>query len=144
VQALTTKTNFANPKRNANGFDLNRLQLLIAILSKHTSINLDNQDVYINVVGGMKISERSADLAVLSALASSHTKKPLDRETVFISEVGLTGELRQVTSLDKRIQELESLGVKKAIIPDHKKTKAKKATLQKCSFIAEVINMIKK
>jgi len=114
IQALASPATFGNPRRNTSGFDAGRLQLLIAILAKHTHIDLQNHDVYLNVVGGMKITERSADLAVLAALASSCTEIMVDNHSVFLAEASLTGELRPITSIERRLQEVKNLGIKKA------------------------------
>lgn len=117
VQALTCTTVFGYPKRTANGFDLNRLQILIAVLEKHAKLNLQNQDVFINVVGGIKLNEPAADLAVLTAIASSLLKKPLLEGTITFGEVGLSGELRKVNHEDKRRSEATKLGFPKIVGP---------------------------
>ncbi len=116
IQALTSVTNFGYPKRTTAGFDANRLQLLTAILSKRANINVSNQDIYINVVGGIKIEEPAADLAVALAIVSS-LKDIIISETVVIGELGLSGEVRYVPNLEKRIKEAEKLGFKKMICP---------------------------
>ena len=118
VQALVSKSPFGYPKRTANGFDLNRLQLLIAVLEKYGRLNLQDQDVFINVVGGMKLNEPAADLAVLMAIASSFTKKPIPKDTAIFGEVGLSGELRKTTHHQKRLKEAEKMGFKKIISPE--------------------------
>lgn len=115
VQALTSLSLFGYPKRTASGFDVNRLQLLIAVLQNHAKLNFSNQDVYINVIGGLELKEPAADLAILLALASSLKKIPLPSELVAFGEVGLAGELRSVTDVEKRIKESEKLGFKKII-----------------------------
>lgn len=109
VQALTTLTSFGYPKRTANGFDLNRLQMIIAILQEHANINLVNQDIFINIVGGMTIQEPAGDLAVALAILSAYRKKPLG-ETIAFGELGLTGEIRNVAQSGKREKEAEKLG----------------------------------
>ncbi|PKL36940.1 DNA repair protein RadA [Candidatus Peregrinibacteria bacterium HGW-Peregrinibacteria-1] len=121
VQALTNTTTFGYPKRTANGFDLNRLQILIAVLEKYAKLNLQNQDVFVNIVGGMKLKEPSADFAVLSAIASSFLKKPISPDTIIYGEVGLSGELRKVTHHEKRKQEATKLGFTKIISPETEK-----------------------
>ena len=115
VQALTSTSPYGYPKRTANGFDLNRLQILIAVLEKYGRLNLQNQDVFVNVVGGIKLSEPAADLAVLNAIASSFLKKPLPNDSIIFGEVGLSGELRKVCHADKRLKEAEKLGLKNVI-----------------------------
>ena len=116
IQALTSVTNFGYPKRTTAGFDSNRLQLLTAILSKRANLNLSNQDIYINVVGGIKIEEPGADLAVALAIVSSLKDIVVD-QTVVIGELGLSGEVRYAANLEKRIKEAEKLGFKKIICP---------------------------
>jgi DNA repair protein RadA/Sms len=119
IQALTSITNFGYPKRTTQGFDSNRLQLMTAILSKRVNLNLSNQDIYINVVGGIKIEEPAADLAVALAIVSS-LKDIVIQDTVVIGELGLSGEVRFVSNLEKRIKEAEKLGFKKIICPKNK------------------------
>ncbi len=116
VQALTDKTSYGYPVRKSSGFDLNRLQLLIAIANRHANAKLDDKDVYVNVVGGLRVDEPSADLAVLAALLSASTNLSLT-DTVIMGEVGLGGEVRSVPHLDRRIAEAERYGFKKSITP---------------------------
>lgn len=118
VQALTSLSPFGYPKRTANGFDLNRLQILIAVLEKHAKINLANQDVFVNIVGGVKLSEPAADLAVLMAIASSHLKKPLPQNCIIFGEVGLSGELRKVNQGENRNKEGKKLGFNQILSPE--------------------------
>ncbi len=121
VQALVSTSPFGYPKRTANGFDLNRLQILIAVLEKYGKLNLQNQDVFVNIVGGIKLNEPAADLAVLMAIASSFLKKPLPKNSSIFGEVGLSGELRKVSHMEKRLKESEKLGLKNCISPmEHK------------------------
>ncbi len=127
IQALTSLTNFGYPKRTTAGFDANRLQLLTAILGKRANLNLSNQDIYINVVGGLKIDEPAADLAVALAVVSS-LKDIVVENTVVIGELGLSGEVRFVPNLEKRITEAEKLGFKKIICPKSR-TDAKKSKI---------------
>ena len=117
VQALTNLSPFGYPKRTATGYDLNRLQLLIAVLQKHVRLNLSNQDVFINVVGGIKLQETAADLSLALSIASSFRKIPVSSDLCVIGEVGLSGEIRSVTQLAKRVQEAAKLGFKKIILP---------------------------
>lgn len=117
VQALATPTNYSMPRRSANGLDGNRLQLLVAVLQKRVGLGLGTQDVYANVVGGLRIQEPAADLAVAVAIASSLRDIPVDSGIVCIGEIGLSGELRTVSHLERRIQEASRLGFRKAIIP---------------------------
>ena len=120
-QALTTPTIYGLPRRTANGIDYNRLAVLIAVLEKKVGINLGNQDVYLNVVSGLKINEPAIDLGIIAATVSSFKNIPIDKKTVVLGEVGLTGEIRSVNLIEKRIKEAEKLGFKKCIIPESNK-----------------------
>lgn len=121
LQALTSQSVFGYPKRTANGIDYNRLALLIAVLEKRAGMNLGNQDVYLNVVGGLKISEPSIDLGILMVTASSYKNKPIEKGIAIMGEVGLTGEVRRINMIEKRLKEAEKLGFKKCIIPESNK-----------------------
>lgn len=121
VQALTSHTNFGYPKRTASGFDLNRLNIILAVLNRYAKLNLDSSDVYINVVGGLKLKEPAADLAVALAIASSKLKKPLPADLVAMGEMGLSGEIRSVAFADRRLKEVEKLGFKQVAMPVGKK-----------------------
>ena len=112
VQALVIPTHFGFPKRTSSGFDLNRLNLLSAVISKKTSVNLGNYDIYINIVGGMKLSEPAVDLAICAAVISSYKNKPLPKNLCFFGEVGLSGEVRKVVRQSEREKEATSLGYK--------------------------------
>lgn len=120
-QALTTPTIFGMPRRTANGIDYNRLSVLLAVLEKKVGLNLGNQDVYLNVVSGLKINEPAIDLGIISATVSSFKNLPIDTKTVVLGEVGLTGEIRSVNLIEKRLKEAEKLGFKKCIIPESNK-----------------------
>jgi DNA repair protein RadA/Sms len=117
VQALTTATAFGMPRRSANGFDTNRLQLLVAVLQKRVGLGLGTQDIYANVVGGLRIAEPAADLPVALAVASSFRERPVEPGTVAIGEIGLAGELRSVGQVERRLQEAMRLGFTRAILP---------------------------
>ncbi|MBR3229085.1 DNA repair protein RadA [Candidatus Saccharibacteria bacterium] len=117
IQALATKTNFGYPKRTASGFDLNRLNLLIAVLERRTKLHLSDKDIFVNVVGGMKLSDSAADLAVCMAIASAVAGRKLGEEYVVFGEVGLGGEIRSAFRADQRIAEAKKLGFKHAIAP---------------------------
>lgn len=117
VQALVNRTQFGYPKRTAVGFDLNRLNLLTAVLARRAGFRLDDQDVYVNVVGGMKIAEPAADLAVALAIASALKNKPVRANAVVFGEVGLSGEIRSVPQVDARVAEAKKIGFKAAIGP---------------------------
>ena len=117
IQALVNSTNFGYPKRTASGFDLNRLNLLIAVLEKRTKLKLQDKDIFINVVGGMKLNDSAADLAICMAIASAAAGRKLDEKVVVFGEVGLGGEIRSVIAPDRRIAEAKKLGFKNAIAP---------------------------
>ncbi len=117
VQALTNATAFALPRRTANGFDMGRLLLLTAVLSQRVGLKLYNQDVFVNVIGGLKIAEPAADLTVALAIASSFRNQPTAPELVVVGEVGLSGELRTVSQAARRLTEASRLGFKRAIVP---------------------------
>lgn len=132
IQALVSPTNFGYPKRTASGFDLNRLNLLIAVLERRTKLNLSDKDIYINVVGGLKLNDQAADLAICMAIASAAAGRRIDEGTVVFGEVGLGGEIRSVRSSDRRILEAKKLGFTKAIAPKSK---------LKNSFVSEVTDL---
>jgi DNA repair protein RadA/Sms len=117
LQALVAPTSFGIPKRAATGVDYNRVGLLMAVLEKRVGMQIQNQDVYINVVGGIKVNEPAMDLGIVVSIASSFRNIEIDEKTVVIGEVGLTGEVRAVSFIDKRIMECKKLGFKKIIIP---------------------------
>lgn len=110
IQALAIPTNFGYPKRTSSGFDLNRLNLLAAVISKNGGINLSNSDIYLNVAGGLKISEPAADLAVCAAIISSYKNKTIQPKYCLFGEVGLLGEVRKVTKVLERTKEAQALG----------------------------------
>jgi len=117
VQALVNKTSYGYPKRAASGMDLNRLNLLVAMLERRTKLNLAEFDIYINIVGGIKITEPAADLAVCMAIASAAKGMQLKKNAVVFGEVGLSGEVRHVPYIDKRVAEAKKLGFDGAIGP---------------------------
>ena len=117
IQALTTATSSGLPRRTANGIDFNRLLLLVAVLSKRVGLKLGTQDVFVNVVGGLRITEPAADLGVAAAIASSYRNVPVRDDCVMVGEVGLSGELRSVGQADKRLGEAAKLGFQRCILP---------------------------
>lgn len=142
IQALVNPTNFGYPKRAASGFDLNRLNLLIAVLEKRTKLNLSDKDIYINVVGGLKLIDSAADLAICMAIASAASGRKIDPSTVVFGEVGLGGEIRSARQTEKRIAEAKKLGFKKIISP---KTSSKEPILTQVSDLrTALINYLKK
>lgn len=125
VQALVNKTAFGYPKRAASGIDLNRVNLLIAMLERRTKLNLADKDIYLNIVGGLRLQEPAADLAVCMAIASASKGMQLKQNAVVFGEVGLSGEVRHVPLIDKRVAEAKKLGFDVVIGPSNRQVKAK-------------------
>ncbi len=117
IQGLTNPTTFGNPRRTPNGIEFNRLLLISAVLTRRAGIKLTDQDIFVNVVGGLKISEPAADLAVATAIASSIKDASVKADTILIGEIGLSGELRMASRMSERLGEAAKLGFKSAIIP---------------------------
>ena len=134
IQALTSPASFAPPRRIANGVDFNRLLLIAAVLTRRAGVNLSNQDVITNVVGGMKIGEPAADLGIALAIASSQRDARVAQGLVALGEVGLSGELRAVPQLERRLSEAARLGFKRCLIPE---------TSSKFSFDTKSIELLK-
>ncbi len=139
VQALVNKTSYGYPKRAASGIDLNRVNLLVAMLERRTKLNLADQDIYINIVGGMRISEPAADLAICMAIGSAAKGLQLKSNAVVFGEVGLSGEVRHVPYIDKRVAEAKKLGFDAAIGPVQKSGK-KTAYLQGVVDVRSALN----
>jgi DNA repair protein RadA/Sms len=118
VQGLTTPTSFGIARRTPNGVDFNRLLLTIAVLTRRVGLRLGEQDVFVNVIGGLRVSEPAADLAIAAAIASSHRDTPVRADTVLIGEIGLSGELRMVGQMQARLREAAKLGFKAAVVPN--------------------------
>lgn len=119
VQALVSPTPFGYPKRTAVGFDLNRLNLLIAVLQKRAGLNLSSSDIYVNVVGGLRITEPAADLAIILSIASALRDVPIPSDMVAFGEVGLSGEVRSVGQVSKRVAEAKRMGLSQVIGPKY-------------------------
>ena len=117
IQALVTPTGFGNPRRMTDGVDFNRVILMLAVLEKRCRLSLSNHDVYINVAGGLKIDETAVDLGICAAVISGLCDMPIPADMVFIGEVGLGGELRNVSQIEKRLSEVYKLGFKTAVVP---------------------------
>ena len=117
IQALSSTTSFGLPRRTANGVDFNRLLLLVAVLSKRVGLNLSDQDVFVNVIGGLRIAEPAADLAVAAAVASSFHNVPVAADMVVVGEIGLSGELRMVSQIERRLNEASKLGFRRCLMP---------------------------
>ncbi len=127
VQALVAQSYITVPRRMVAGLDFNRAMLIMAVLQKRIGVNLSNQDVYVNVAGGIKITEPALDLAIAVAIASSAKDLPVDPGTIIIGEVGLAGEVRGVSQVEKRVKEADRLGFKRAIIPASNKPRVSKS-----------------
>lgn len=117
IQALVTPTGFGNPRRMSSGIDLNRIILLIAVLEKRARVHLSASDVYVNVTGGLRLDERSTDLGICAAIVTAQTDTAIPPDMIFVGEVGLGGELRSVSQLEKRLSEAAKLGFKSAVVP---------------------------
>ncbi|NOQ31238.1 MAG: DNA repair protein RadA [Helicobacteraceae bacterium] len=138
VQALVAESYASNPKRQATGFDNNRLNMLLALLERKLEIPLNNYDVFINITGGIKVMETSADLAILAAIISSFRNRAVSKETLFIGEVSLVGDVREVSQLDSRLKEAKMLNITKALVPK----KPKESHGVKCYIADEVTKLI--
>ncbi len=117
IQALASTTSFGLPRRTANGIDFNRLLLLVAVLTRRVGLRLSDQDVFVNVIGGLRVGEPAADLAVATAIASSLRNVPVAADMALVGEVGLSGELRSVSQLDRRLNEAAKLGFRRCLVP---------------------------
>jgi DNA repair protein RadA/Sms len=146
LQALVSPTSFGIPKRTATGVDYNRVSLLMAVLEKRVGMQIQNQDVYINVVGGMKVNEPSVDLGIIMSIASSFRNIPIDEKLAITGEVGLTGEIRAVSFIEKRIAECKKLGFTKMVIPksnyDAIKDNIKGIEIYPVDSVRQAINII--
>ncbi len=144
VQALVTKGYFSMPRRTAVGFDPIRLSLLVAILEKKVGFNFSNQDIYVKIAGGLRITDPSADLAVAMALISNLIEKPLPKKSIFIGEIGLSSELRPVRDISLRLREAEKKGMKQAFIPAGISLEKKNFNLEiiSCKRVSEVCKHI--
>ncbi len=138
VQALVSESYASNPKRQATGFDNNRLNMLLALLERKLEIPLNQYDVYVNITGGIKITETAADLAILAAIVSSFRNRPISKDTIFIGEVSLIGDVREVFQIDARLKEAKLQNISKAIVA--KKPMDEK--ILKCFVIDEVTKLI--
>ncbi len=144
VQALASTTSFGNPRRTANGVDINRLLLLVAVLTKRVGLRLADQDVFVNVIGGLQIGEPASDLAAAVAIASSVRNRPVAADIAIIGEVGLSGELRAVGHLETRLKEAAKLGFKRCLVPASsqlKQVKSPPLELLKAPSLSEALEM---
>jgi DNA repair protein RadA/Sms len=140
VQALSVYTKFGYPKKIVNGYDLNRLYIMLAVIQKYTNLKTDNRDFFINIAGGLKSKDTSLDLAVVVSILSSIKKKSVSSDYLFLGEVGLNGEIRIVKNLEKRILEAKKLGFKKIVCPVFKEKNNNKDLIQ-IKNIKEISNL---
>ncbi len=138
IQSLTSPTAFGNPRRTPNGVDMNRLLLISAVLSKRLGLKLHEQDIFMNVIGGMKVDEPASDLAMAMAMASSYYEKAIAPDFAFVGEIGLSGEIRAVSQLPARLHEAAKLGFKRVMLP---KLRRKMADLPDGIKLIEVRNI---
>ncbi len=139
IQALVAPSLYGQPRRMTNGADYNRIAMLLAVLEKRIGLALGNQDVYLNVVGGLHVDETAADLAIAVAIASAYRDKPLPDDMIFLGEVGLTGELRRVNQLERRLREAENLGFKRAVVPDSCQVKSTQLSIIPLKHLGEAV-----
>ena len=146
IQALSAPTNFAIARRTATGVDHNRATMLVAILEKKLGYSMQSQDVYINVVGGLRLTETASDLAIITAVASNYKNFVIDGKTLILGEVGLTGEVRSVSFVQKRVSEAKKLGFKRCIVPKDNRSEAeeiKGIEIIPVTSVSETIKVIK-
>ncbi|PCI25752.1 DNA repair protein RadA [Candidatus Peregrinibacteria bacterium] len=144
LQALCAHSPFGYPKRTSSGMDINRVHIMLAVLQKHGGEKMESLDVFINIIGGLKIKEHAADLGLLVAIASSKRKWPIPDKLIILGEVGLSGEIRSIPFLEKRLKEAEKLGFTHAIIPQTKEKLSSKIKTSAFSHIADVLQYISK
>lgn len=144
IQALVSKTSFGTPRRMANGVDQNKVKMLMAVLEKVKGMMIQDQDGYVNVVGGITLDEPSADLAVITAIASSFMNRKVSKDIIIFGEVGLTGEVRPVNKIQSRINEAKKIGFKKCILPKQNMQgiKAEGLQLKGVENISEVFQLL--
>ena len=139
VQALVSQSGYPNPKRSATGFELNRLTMLLALLERKLDLPFNEYDVFVNIAGGIKITETAADLAIIAAIISSFRDRPISKESVFIGEVSLIGDIRDIYNLDLRLREAQTQGFGRAIVPKRPLEEPKDI---KCYAVDEVSKLI--
>ena len=141
-EALTNYTKFGYPKRSTRGIATTKLDMLIAILSKYSSVKLDSYDVYANIARGLKIDDPGIDLSILASIISSKLGKNITKTVVFIGEVSLTGKIKNVNNLEKRVKEAEKIGIAEAIIPNENISYKGKIKIRKIDTIEELVKII--
>ena len=138
IQALVDKTAYGTPVRRASGIDQNRLQMLIAILSRRLNLSLGDKDVYVNVVGGLSVKEPAADLAVCAAIISALKGTLTPKDALFVGEVGLGGEVRSVSHLERRLKEAGRLGLNEAFVPESYQGTSQKTKIHRIRLIKDL------
>ena len=139
IQSLVTRTNFGIPRRTAVGIDNNRLNLLIAVMEKTAHLPLYESDIYVSLIGGMKVNEPAMDLAIVMAIASGHFDVPIDPHTIAFGEVGLTGELRGTYQVNQRVKEAVKLGYERVIFPASNAKSIDKELQKYCMPVKNII-----
>jgi DNA repair protein RadA/Sms len=145
VQALVSNANYGTPQRNVNGFDTKRLGMLIAVLEKRMGLAMGTKDVFVNLVGGLRVDDPAADLSILCSIASSTMDKPIGENIVLLGEVGLAGEVRSINRLEHRLKEAATLGFKKAVVPIasvNDKAKKVKIELHPVKFVKDAFRVL--
>jgi len=142
IQALAAKSYFGYPKRTSSGLDLNRLNLIIAIIEKRLGLEMGTNDVYLNVVGGIRVRENSTDLAVALAIVSAVKNKSIDSGTAIFGELGLSGEVRSIPNIERRIEEASRLGFKTIVLPKGVTVKKTGIKIVSAKTLKEVVSMI--
>jgi len=145
VQALVSNANYGTPQRNVNGFDAKRLGMLIAVLEKRMGLAMGTKDVFVNLVGGLRVDDPAADLSILCSIASSTMDKPIGENIVLLGEVGLAGEVRSINRLEHRLKEAATLGFKKAVVPIasvNDKAKKIKIELHPVKFVKDAFRVL--
>lgn len=145
VQALVSNANFGTPQRNVNGFDYKRLGMLIAVLEKRLGLLMGTKDVFVNLVGGLRVDDPAADLSIICSAASSTMDKSIGEDIVLLGEVGLAGEVRSINRLEQRLNEAATLGFKKAIVPSasvNDKVKKIKIDLHPVKFVKDAFQIL--
>ncbi len=146
IQALVSPTTFGMPRRTSMGVDFNRVNLLIAVLDKIAGVQLGGMDVFINIVGGLKVNEPASDLGIIASLISSFREIPIDPDTFFFGEVGLSGEVRAVSMAEQRIREAAKIGFKKAIMPENNRLRLRndyQVTISGVRNVKEVLELFR-
>jgi DNA repair protein RadA/Sms len=145
IQGLVSSSSLGTPRRTVLGLDNNRVALIVAVMEKRLGMNLSGLDIFMNVTGGVKIVEPSADLAIAAALASSFLDKPVDKHTTLIGEIGLTGEIRAVGHAQARIKEAAKMGFTRCLVPSNnikQLSKVKNMTIESVSFLKSVVEVL--